>query len=58
MLLQTATVPVQSSDRLKTATIKVLFDSTSHRIFMTDKLAKMLQLSPIFEARKPQEVST
>ena len=67
VLLQTATVVVQSSDGLKSATIKVLFDSASHRTFMTDKLAKRLQLSSqyrealsvsTFAARRPQDVDT
>ena len=67
VLLQTATVPMQSGDRSKTTTIRVLFDSASHRTFMADKLAKRLQLSPQykealsvskFAARKPQDVST
>ena len=67
VLLQTATVLVQSSDGLKSATVKVLFDSASHRTFMTDKLAKRLQLSSqckevlsvsTFAAKRPQDVDT
>ena len=38
VLLQTATVLVQSNDGLKSATIKVSFDSASHCTSMTDKL--------------------
>ena len=67
VLLQTAIVPVQSSDKRKTILVKVLLDSASHRFFMTEKLAKQLQLTPQykeslsvsnFAARKPQDVST
>ena len=67
VLLQTATELVQSNDGLKSATVKVLFDSASHRTLMTDKLAKRLQLSSqykealsvsTFAARRPQDVDT
>ena len=67
VLLQTAIVPVQSSDKRKTILVKVLLDSASHHSFMTKKLAKQLQLTPqykeslsvsTFAARKPQDVST
>ena len=58
---------VQSSDGLKSASVKVLFDSASHRTFMTNKLAKRLQLSSqckealsvsTFAAKRPQDVDT
>ena len=39
------TVLVQSSDGLKSATIKVLFDSASHHIFMTNKLASCIHIT-------------
>ena len=67
VLLQTVIVPVQSSDKRKTILVKVLLDSASHRSFMTEKLAKQLQLTPqyreslsvsTFAARKPRDVST
>ena len=67
MLLQTATVPIQSNDGSKTISVKVLLDSASHCTFMTDRLAKQLQLVPqykealsvsTFAARKPQDVNS
>ena len=39
VLLQTALVPVQSSDRKRTISVKVLLDSASHRSFITERLA-------------------
>ena len=66
-MLQTATVLVQSNDGLKSATIKVLFDSGSYHTFVKDKLAKRLQLSSqykealsvsTFAARRLQDVDT
>ena len=65
--MQTATVPIQATKGLKTIMVKVLLDSASHRTFMTDRLAKQLQLKAerkellsisTFAARGPQEVST
>jgi len=67
VLLQTATVPMQSSDRSETISVKVLVNSASHRTFMTERLAKQLKLVSqykealsvsIFAARKPQEVNS
>ena len=67
VLLQTAIVLVQSSDKRKTILVKVLFDSASHRSFMTEKFTKQIQLIPqykeslsvsTFAAKKPQDVST
>jgi len=66
VLLQTTTVPIQSSDESKTISVKVLLDSASHWTFMTDSLAQKLQLAPLykealtvstFAARKPHVVS-
>ena len=67
VLLQTATVPIQTADGSTTVLTKVLLDSASHRTFMTDRLAKRLCLNSqrkevlsvsTFAARGPQEVST
>ena len=67
VLLQTATVPIQATKGSETIMVKVLLDSASHRTFMTDRLAKQLQLKSerkellsisTFAARGPQEVST
>ena len=67
VLLQTATVPIQSNDGSKTISVKILLDSVSHHTFMTDRLAKQLQLVPqyqealsasTFAARKPQDVNS
>ena len=67
VLLQTATVPIQTADRSTAILAKVLLDSASHRTFMTDRLAKRLCLNSqrkevlsvsTFAARGPQEVST
>ena len=67
VLLQTALVPVQSSDRKRTILVKVLLDSASHRSFITERLAKQLHLTSqskeslsvsTFAARKPYDVST
>ena len=66
VLLQTATVPIQTADGSTTILAKVLLDSFSHRTFMTDRLAKRLCLNSqrkevlsvsTFAARGPQEVS-
>ena len=67
VLLQTATVPIQATKGSETIMVKVLLDSASHCTFMTDRLAKQLQLKSerkellsisTFAARGPQEVST
>lgn len=67
VLLQTATVPIQTADGSKIISAKVLLDSASHRTFMTDRLAKQLQLNSqrketlsvsTFAARGPREVNT
>jgi len=67
VLLQTALVLVQSSDRKRTISVKVLLDSASHRSFITESLAKQLQLTSQFKeslsistfaARQPHDVST
>ena len=67
VLLQTATVPIQTADGSTTILAKVLLDSASHRTFITDRLAKRLCLNSqrkevlsvsTFAARGPQEVST
>ena len=67
VLLQTATVPIQATKGSETIMVKVLLDSVSHRTFMTDRLAKQLQLKSerkellsisTFAARGPQVVST
>jgi len=59
-----ALVPVQSSDRKRTISVKLLLDSASHR---SERLAKQLQLTSqfnvslsvsTFAARKPHDVST
>ena len=39
VLLQTATVPIQTADGSETISFKVLLDSASHRTFMTDRVA-------------------
>ena len=66
-MLQTAIVPVQSSDKRKTILVKVILDSASHWSLMTEKLAQQLQITPqykeslpvsTFAAMKPQDVST
>ena len=44
VLLQIATVPVQSLDGSVTVTARVLLDSASQRTFMTDHLASELKL--------------
>ena len=67
VLLQIATVPIQTADGSATILAKVLLDSASHRTFMTDQLAKRLCLNSqrkevlsvsTFAARGPQKVST
>ena len=58
---------LMACDGLKSATIKVLFDSVSHHTFMKDKLAKRVQLSSqckealsvsTFAAKRSQDVDT
>ena len=44
VLLQTAIVPVQSSDRRIFINARVLLDSASQRTFMTVKLVQKLKL--------------
>ena len=56
VLLQIATVPVQSVNGSVTVTAQVLLDSASQRTFITDQLAKRLKLTP--EQRKLLPVST
>ena len=48
VLLQIATVPVQSLDGSVTVTAHVLLDSASQRTFMTDRLASELKLVRIY----------
>ena len=56
VLLQIATVPIQSLDGSVTVTARVLLDSASQRTFMTDRLAR--QLKPVPEHRELLSVST
>ena len=56
VLLQIATVPVQSVSGSVTVTARVLLDSASQRTFMTDQLAKRLKLTP--DHRELLSVST
>ena len=56
VLLQIATVPVQSVNGSLTVTARILLDSASQRTFMTDQLAKRLKLTP--EYRELLSVST
>ena len=56
VLLQIATVPVQSVNGSVTVTARVLLDSASQRTFMTDQLAKRLELTP--DHRELLSVST
>ena len=65
-MLQTAIVPVQSGDKTEIVSVRVLLDRVSHHLFMIERLAKQLKLTPqckestvsTFAARKPQDVST
>lgn len=61
------TVPIQSSARSKTISVKVLLESASHCTLMTDSLSKKLQLAPLykealiiltFAARKPHGINS
>ena len=56
VLLQMATVPVQSVNGSVTVTARVLLDSASQRTFITDQLVKRLKLTP--EHRELLSVST
>jgi len=45
VMLQTAVAPLQSLDRSVTMNIRVLLDSASQRTFMTEQLARRLNLN-------------